>query len=205
MVSIRGIPFELHPQGEMFSDAIRRDEDFFEAEILDYIADNYPVHGTIVDIGANIGNHSLFFCNKLQYRQILAFEPVPDNYILLTINCARYRGFYPFKFALDSHIGLVNIAPQHSNMGASFVSPEGTIEVVAIPLDLFSLYDCTLIKIDVELYEPEVLRGAYLTISKNRPLILIEDANQEYGHLLPDYKMIKAWPEHKTYLYGWNP
>lgn len=204
MELIRGIPFELHPAGEALSDHIRREKDFFEAEILDYIKDNFPIHGTIVDIGANIGNHSIFFAKFLQYRQILAFEPVPDNYILLTLNCARFQGFYPFKLALGSENKIVNIAPNWENMGASMVDKDGKLEIMAIPLDLISLYDCTLIKIDVEYYEPEVLKGAYLTIQKNKPLILIEDVKEEYSALLPDYECIRQWKEHGTYLYRWK-
>lgn len=204
MVSIRGVNLELHPVGEALSDHIRLKGDFFEAQILDFIGDNFPVHGTILDVGANIGNHSAYFAKFLQYRQLLAFEPVPENYILLVQNCAYYKSFYPFKFALSDHERLIRIEPNKSNMGASQIKDDGSVEVLAIPLDWFCLYDCTLIKLDVEYHEPKVLFGAQNTIQKNKPLILIEDSAKEYEPLLPDYDCIMGWEEEKTYLYKWK-
>lgn len=204
MVSIRGIELKLHPEGEALSDHIRRENDFFEAEILDFIKSNFPVHGTIVDIGANIGNHSTYFARFLKYRQILAFEPVPANYVLLAANCAYYNGFYSFKFGITNQEKMLHVFQKFDNMGASMVHEEGTIEVIGIPLDRFSLYDVTLIKIDVEWHEPEVLQGAYATIQRNKPLILIEDVRDEYAELLPDYEKIQSWPQHGTYLYKWK-
>lgn len=203
-IMIRGVELELHPEGEALSDHIRREKDFFEAPILDYIRNNFPVHGTILDIGANIGNHSVYFANFLKYRQILAFEPIPENYVLLTINCAHYTGFYPFKFAISKQECLIRLRPNKTNMGASMIDPEGPVEVISLPLDRLSLYDCTLIKLDVEYHEPEVLLGAYVTLQKNKPLILIEDSAQEYAKLLPDYDCIMGWEEEKSYLYKWR-
>lgn len=204
MVLIRGVELSLHPEGEALSDHIRDRNDFFEVEILEYIKGNFPVHGTIVDIGANIGNHSAYFASFLKYRQILAFEPVPANYILLTKNCAHYRGFYPFKFGITNQEKMLQIEPNRGNMGASEVREGGSVEVIGIPLDRMALYDVSLVKIDVEWHEPEVLQGAYATIQKNKPLILIEDVRDEYGRLLPDYTKIGSWPEHRTYLYKWS-
>ena len=203
MIFIRGVNLKLHPEGEALSDHIRRENDFFESHILDFIRDNFPVHGTILDVGANVGNHSAYFANFLKYRQILAFEPIPDNYILLVQNCAFYRAFYPFKFAISNQEQLIHLTPNKANMGASMVTPDGEIEVIAIPLDLLNLYDCTLIKLDVEYHEPKVLLGAYKTIEKNKPLILIEDSAEEYAKLLPDYDCIQGWDEDRTYLYKW--
>jgi len=204
MVLIRGVNLNLHPIGEALSDHIRRENDFFEAEILDFIRDNFPTHGTILDVGANIGNHSAYFANFLNYRQIVAFEPVPENYVLLVQNCAYYNGFYPFKWAVTDKDTSLRISPKFDNMGASFVNREGTLEVVGVPLDNLSLYDVTLLKIDVEWHEPEVLAGARALIEKNRPLILIEDTKDEYADLFPNYRKIKGWPQHGTYLYRWN-
>lgn len=204
MVLLRGVEFDLHPEGEALSDHIRREEDFFEAEILDYIRDNHAAHGTIVDVGANIGNHSTYFANFLKYRQILAFEPVPDNFVLLAKNCARYTGVYPFKIAVSNQRDIVSIQTNRSNMGASQVDPNGDVATLAIPIDILGLYDCSLIKIDVEYYEPMVIQGMYNTLRTNHPLILIEDSAKEYAALLPDYELEEGWDEHKTYLYKWK-
>src|SRR5688500_13427209 len=106
--------------------------------------------------------------------------------------------------AISDRGGTARITPHLDNMGASQISEYGEIEIPCVPLDYLMFDDVTLIKIDVEWHEPFVLRGAAATIQRNKPLILIEDAAGDYGNLLPDYKLLKAWKDHKTYLYGWN-
>lgn len=44
--------------------------------------------GLIIDAGANIGLASLFFANTFPRAEIIAIEPEPSNYDLLTRNCA---------------------------------------------------------------------------------------------------------------------
>jgi hypothetical protein len=69
--------------------------------------------------------------------------------------------------------------------------------------DLLLLQPVTLMKIDVEWYEPQVLLGAKNIMESDKPLILIEDAKGEYAQLLPpEYELLQAWLAHKTYLYG---
>jgi FkbM family methyltransferase len=194
---------ELH-HDEALSDHIRATGDFFEAEILDYIRDKYPDHRTIVDIGANIGNHSVYFANFLKYEAILAFEPLAENFELLKRNLVKYEGIGAVQNAVGNYTGVAHMTKNISNMGAGEIQENGEIPVPIIALDRIGLQDVTLMKIDVEWYEPQVLEGAQDTIFKCKPLILIEDANNAYGPLLPDYELIKAWPHHKTYLYGWK-
>ena len=76
----------LHPEGEALSDAIARDSDYFEKEILDYMAEHYPQQDVILDIGANIGNHTVYFSQYLENSAVIAFEPVFENYSLLNYN-----------------------------------------------------------------------------------------------------------------------
>jgi len=209
MVLIRGLPMEVHQTGELLSNHILREQDFFEAEILDYLRDNHPEHTTIIDIGANIGNHTLYFARYLQYQQIIAFEPLQENWELLVKNCRQYRKILYMRNALTDSAKRLTIRPNRGNMGASEVvevAQEGDVTVDGYPLDYFLpvILDCTLIKIDVEWHEPQVIMGAQQVIQTFHPLILIEDARKEYGPLLPDYECIKEWDHHKTYLYKWR-
>ena len=65
----------------------------FEGEELDILFDFLePLHssfraGTALDIGANIGNHSIYFADH--FRTILAFEPNPTAFALLSFNTTR--------------------------------------------------------------------------------------------------------------------
>lgn len=203
-MKIRGIEMNLH-HDEDLSNHIRRENDFFEADILDYLKDYHPVQETILDIGANIGNHAVYFANFLKYSQLICFEPLPENFKVLISNLTgKYKNFEVYQYAASDKSGTLKMAPNTSNMGASRVDKNGSVEVRAITIDRMNFQNVTLMKIDVENYEPFVLEGAKDTIFRCHPLILIEDWDKKYTKLLPDYEIEKAWDEHKTYLYKWR-
>lgn len=193
----------VHDEGEMFSDALVRDKNFYEYDILEYIRENYPVHECILDVGANIGNHSLYFDKYLDYKSVVAFEPVPDNFNLLKENTKKSYSIWCRPEAVGEFTGTVNMRINRSNMGACEVDPNGSLKVHQVKLNDIFVPQVTLIKLDTEWSEPGVLEGARDLILEDQPLILIEDVNNQYGALLPSfYRMIKGWDHHKTYLYG---
>jgi FkbM family methyltransferase len=62
---------------------------------------------------------------------------------------------------------------ERTNAGAGYTTPGGEIPVVSI--DDLRLRFCNLILLDVEGAEADVLLGAYLTIQRFRPTIVIEE------------------------------
>lgn len=208
-MNIRGVELELHPDEDL-SNHIRRENDFFEAEILDYILEKHPHHEVIIDVGANIGNHTMFFANFLTYKVVWAFEPIRENFVILDRNIKRTKPYLggtviATDHAVSSSNGSVKITPNFGNMGASIISPDGERWVDSITIDtIFAPAPVTLMKIDVEGHEPEVIAGAQKTIQNSHPLILIEDWGRVYGALLPDYEIEQAWPDHQTFLYRWK-
>lgn len=202
-MKIRGIEINLHPNEDL-SNHIRRERDFFECDILDYLKDYHEVQETIVDAGANIGNHSLYFANFLKYESMICFEPIPENFRLLELNLTQYPDIKLYQLALSDNWGTLRASPDGNNMGASRIREDGTIDVSTITLDSLNIQHLTLLKIDVEYHEPQLLVGAKNTIYRCHPLILIEDTNLAYAELLPNYELERGWPEHSTYLYKWK-
>lgn len=202
-MKIRGIEIELHPN-EDFSNHIRRETDFFESEILDFLQDYHHHQDIILDIGANIGNHSVFFANFLSYTSIICFEPILANFELLKRNMAPYENIGLVNSALGDFTGELHMSPNFDNMGAGHVDTNGDIIVKTTSLDRLHIDNVSLMKIDVEEHEPEVLMGAKETIFRCHPLILIEDWHDSYAALLPDYELEKGWPHHQTFLYKWR-
>lgn len=208
-VNLRGIPFFLHDDKDDLSNAIAGNRDFWEADILDYIKDNYPTHNTILDIGANVGNHSVYFANFLEYKCIMAFEPEGTNYGLLAINMAQYKNIGLARMAVSNHTGKVGFQKHNTNYGAHAVNednPDIEEYVNCVSIDRIALSHVTLMKIDVEFHEPQVIEGATDTIIRCHPLILIEDVNVEYHRSLYPlgYKIEKDWTHHSTYLWKWE-
>jgi FkbM family methyltransferase len=153
---------------------------FYEQEELDVLIRRFPLGGTFVDIGANIGNHSLYFALFGHASRIIPFEPNPLAYRILLANIA----LNDLAAVMDvSHIGIglsdkeesgFGMQERKKNLGgAKMLEGEGTIEVH--PADAL-LKDCTpsLIKIDVEGMEMKVLRGLRETLERAAPDIFVE-------------------------------
>jgi FkbM family methyltransferase len=64
--------------------------------------------GTMIDIGANVGNHSVFLSKF--FRQIIAFEPHPRNFLLLQANGMLTENILPINTALGSSTGSANLS-----------------------------------------------------------------------------------------------
>ena len=121
----------------------------------------------VVDIGANIGVLTAWFARRA--HEVHAFEPAPRALELLRMNAPSNATIHPL--ALGEESGLVRFT-QAESLDMSAISDSG-IEVEIRTLDSYGLAP-DLIKIDVEGFEPQVLRGARQTIARHRPLIMFE-------------------------------
>ena len=208
-IALRGEIFHVHDL-EDISNAIVRDQDYFEHEILDYVKSVAPTHKTIVDVGAMIGNHSVYFARFLRHDRIIAFEPMPEHWELLQLNVGQHPTVETHNVALSNKEGRVWMQRHRGNWGMDHVAemdeavdPSEYEKVPCLRLDSFNISDVTLMKIDVEEHEEYVLEGASNTIERDKPLILIEDYYDTYGRFrqLRDYVKMKRWDREMTSLY----
>jgi len=171
--------FQIHcRENEHITANIKHFNDFWEWDHMEQFLKHLNPTGKILDIGANIGNHTLMFKKYFPNAEIFSFEPLFYNYELLQKNVHSYRDINIFKVALsDRHdILKINNNFQEFNSGAASVSDRGE-SVLALPLDSLEMSDVSFIKIDVEGWEPQVIRGAIKTMEQNRPKIWLEDGN----------------------------
>lgn len=126
----------------------------------------------IWDIGAHKGETTIKFRSEFQSATIRSFEPISENFSLLIKNCSSLQKYHPYQFALGEENQTLKIYLQsnsviHSlrddlNLPYGQDSRSESVEVKTIDF-LFSKFSCKqidLLKIDVEGYEPQVLRGA---------------------------------------------
>jgi len=192
----KDITLYLHPYGKdiYISDNIKNTNNFFEIELLKFIKKNYPVHKNIVDVGANIGNHAVYFTEFLKYEKIYCFEPLHENVKILAENL-KNKNHEIHEIALSNKNGIApfyNSTP-HENARAAgssleYYGLEGapvmlTESMPTKTLDSYILNDVTMIKLDVEGHELSILEGARHTIARCKPIIFVEDLSYIFPHI----------------------
>ena len=184
---LHGFPFRLHSI-DLISHYIRQSSDFYEVETFDLFKHFIPSEGIFLDIGANIGNHTLMFALNYPKSIIYSFEPARINFELLDFNTKKIPNANIFKIALGSNNSIVHINCEDiNNKGHIKVDTFGE-KVPVMKLDTLKLSPVTFIKIDVEGHEYSVIEGAKETIDRDKPVIWIEDFSQDtVNYLINDF------------------
>jgi FkbM family methyltransferase len=176
----RRIELWTHPEPDHLATIIRSSGRFYEPDVLMKVQEIYLPGTTIVDVGANIGNHTVFFAAVLG-APVIAVEPFGPNHELLEVNItANGLGglVRPHCLALGARDGngTTRIGDATNFGTVSVVTGSG--EIVVRSLDGLLLQHppqpIGLIKIDVEGSEAGVLAGARQTILRWQPDIVIE-------------------------------
>lgn len=164
---------------------------FYEIRLLDLLRQRAGIktNGIFYDVGANIGNHTVYFSKVFKPRQIVSIEPQKTAAKLLernvalnditqctVVNCLLGRGT---GHGAISTFGATNLG------GTSFrEDAEGAVEMRSLDsiVDEHSDGVVDFVKIDVEGMHLEVLEGAEKVLSNSRPDIWIElrDFKGEY-------------------------
>lgn len=152
----------------------------------------------VVQAGGNCGMYARFYGNY--FDQVYTFEPHPDNFRCLQLNCTDKK-YHVHNVGLGKD--FINATLKHPstkkrrNMGVWQVQedPEGSIKIITI--DSLNLPRCDLLHLDVEEFEPNVLQGAEKTIAKYKPVIILEaghggDVAESYGYQLVE-KLTTDW------------
>jgi FkbM family methyltransferase len=138
--------------------------------------------GVAVDVGANAGIWSLQFARFT--RHVHAFEPNPICLRQLSRTLPAYvnvhpvglsdtSGFENLRFDIDNTgIGTIESANKlNQNPGIKNITSK---KIKIDRLDSYALSDVKIIKIDVEGHEEAVLRGAWETLCRDRPAVIVE-------------------------------
>ena len=163
---------KIHHQGQ-----------FYEPEELEIIRKWCPPGAVFADIGANIGNHSLFALKFLRVAKVICFEPNPAAISILHSNLG-------LNGVLDRcdlrHLGVglsdeassgFGIVATRRNLGGGQMVADGGELTVARGDDLLADEPVSFIKIDVEGMETRVLAGLSAVIAARHPTIFVEVDN----------------------------
>ncbi|WP_068081021.1 FkbM family methyltransferase [Polycladidibacter stylochi] len=152
---------------------------YYEIGILEDLKGFIPEGAVVVDGGANIGNHSIFFAKYMDVKHIYAFEPLPQTFkkLLRNIKANELDALVSCQqkalAASASKLDILRYSAENTGGTAFIESSSGAFNAVALDA-YFPESRLDFLKIDVEGFEIEVLKGAQAVISRFRPLILVE-------------------------------
>ncbi len=137
---------------------------------------------TFVDVGANVGYFSRLVATTCQPGRILAFEPHPDLVEILRLNVwGLHPGVEVFPVALGTSTGTVPLHTAEHNPGDTRVGEGGVARTDATMVAAVAAFDeiaggrVDVVKMDVQGYEVEVLRGMLRTIRDNPQMIVVAE------------------------------
>ena len=157
--------------------------------MLDLMSIHLKEGMTFVDIGANIGEHSMYAASIVRETgSVHAFEPIPAIHKQLG-DSVKENHFENIIYANNIALGEYDLEQKlhvSKNIGgSSLVHDDDTQETITVQVkngdrELASLDAIDMIKIDVEGYEYEVLHGIKNTLLKHTPILLLEFSGEAY-------------------------
>lgn len=138
----------------------------------------------VFDIGANKGEYTKLISNIINNAQIFSFEPHPKTFNVLKNNCQNNSNITLFNCALSSEKGKLELFDYKSKDGSSHASLSSEIfstvhnsEITSHQVDVSTVDSICkennvkfidFLKIDVEGYELDVLKGTNKMIESNK-------------------------------------
>jgi FkbM family methyltransferase len=138
--------------------------------------------GAVYDVGANVGLYGLLAA-AYGDRQVHCFEPAPDTAAAARqIAAANGLTMTVQEIALGDDTGTATLYLSDSTDSSNSLNPEfrAHSKEIVVPLETIDDYVArtgvvpSVLKIDTETTEPEVLAGAEKLIREHRPWIMVE-------------------------------
>lgn len=190
---------------------------FFSNEALERTRKWVKPGEHILDIGGNIGNHSIFWAGVIGAARIYNFEPVASTFAIQARNIAINElgdvvKAHPLALGEKPGRGRISI-PDGQNMGSVRILEDMHGECEMASLD--SLMEAgafrespriSFVKIDVEGFESAVLRGGKKFFACYKPIVLIEVFDRKKDEVFSilsafGYRLIERIEDH-DYLFA---
>jgi FkbM family methyltransferase len=162
---------------------------FYESVLKDLSSYYIPNGGVVVDCGANVGKHTLNFARLVGATgKVIAIEPNPETFALLEGRVGRNKNGARIELrnaAVGSEKSEISFfantrSPALSSVLVDCAGDETDVRKITVACekvdDIAAKCDrVDFIKIDVEGFEYEALKGARATIERYQPVIFFEN------------------------------
>lgn len=177
----------LHPyQGDWEVDYL------FTDEILSNLKKIIRPNSTVIDIGAQTGNMSVAY--SLFADKVYSFEPNPATFEVLEKNSLVNTNIIPFNFAVTDEVGPLTFHYSDRgfcNGGFATRTHRGIgVTGHVIPIDVYGInlvefideenidiQDLSLVKIDAEGHDKEIIKTIRPILEKYKPILITEIYN----------------------------
>lgn len=193
----RDLTFAIDNPSDIVQKHLKRGA-FYEAGLLRSHGDLIYWRSTVLDVGANVGNHSVFYA-LTPAAKVYPFEPNPRARELLTTTVGMNDLDEIDLTYVDRGLGaapgeMFVHTPVWHNLGRTWLSTTGEIKVSVSRLDDLAIDGpVSFVKIDVEGMELDVLAGGEALIEEHRPGLGVE-VNLE--HLAEFWQWVEAHRYH---------
>jgi FkbM family methyltransferase len=156
------------------------------SQVFEFLKPIFPrfSNSLALDVGANIGNHSMYFAKY--FKNVMAFEPNKKTYDVLRVNCSTFHNIQAMNYGLGEKAGSAIMAEDIINAGGAGISKEvgQGVEIKIDTLDSLekNCSEISLIKMDVEGYEEQVIKGGLQLIKRHQPIILLEQHEADFSN-----------------------
>jgi FkbM family methyltransferase len=146
----------------------------------------------VIDVGANVGHYTKRFSQLVgPGGRVIAFEPVPATFALLSQNAQvfQFKNITLFNTALSDKCELVGMnIPSFETGLKNFYEARVTVDdsglpdvrIMTIRLDSLEIpVRVALAKIDAEGHELAVLRGMVELLRRDHPTLIVETSSDE--------------------------
>lgn len=236
LVDRDGSPLIARPDTYLFMNsgrehAIKFGPEQYEPEIsylIDYLIRDDDV---VLDIGANVGLHTVAFARKASSGHVYSFEPVAEMADRLSANVALNGlenvtlvpcglGGADDTVEMAVNIGGAGLEGTSTIAGSVHLDREpGNYETRSVPVRRLDGVVASLnidgriglIKIDTEGFETWVIEGGMETIRTHRPAMIVEAHSRRlaaagksfrwYQETFPDYHILIVYPVNRTNPY----
>jgi len=193
---------------------------YHEPEICNLIKRLVKPGYVVMDVGANIGAHTLIMAQAVGTTgKVIAVEPNPKVYerLVSNLHLNRFYQVQPLQCGLSDTSGqlMLHVPPNHlANQGISSLYPHAELSI-QIPVQTEVLDEVVFssgcqrldfIKIDTEGHDLKVILGAEKTVQTYQPYILFEYIEKDWHKANLDFAMCDDFfTRHQYTLYALHP
>jgi FkbM family methyltransferase len=165
---------------------------FHEFKELMYLNRFLKPNMVALDVGANLGEYTLFMAKRLPQGKVIAFEPFEKTRVELKHNCTinHLNNIDVKDYGLgvnEELVTLYEIDDTHEGLSTAFPADrtirnrfEIQLKSLDDELDVLKLNRLDFIKIDIEGGELFALQGSMQSLKQYRPLVMIEINDYTY-------------------------